>query len=286
MKGIVLAAGRGTRLYPMTLPLCKPLLPVYDKPMIYYPLSVLLQAGIDDVLIITPPGKDRDAFERLLGDGSKLGISISYEVQPRPRGIADALIVGEDFIGGDNVCLVLGDNVFFSPNLPERLSVAKSHTGGATIFGYRVEDPRAFGVVEFDKDGRVLSLEEKPQNPKSNYIVPGLYFYDSQAVDIAKGLKPSARGELEITDVNIEYMRRGMLNVVLLDDDFVWLDAGSADNLVDASLTVKQLQREKGFYVGCIEEESCRAGFITKQQLHALGREMERTKYGRYLLAR
>lgn len=286
MKGIILAAGKGTRLYPMTRPVCKPLLPIYDKPMIYYPLAVLLQAGIRDVLIITPPGEDRVAFEKLLGDGSQLGISITYAVQSVARGIADALMIGEEFLQGDDVCLVLGDNLFFSPNFRDQLEQARKNKSGATIFGYRVEDPRAFGVVEFDAEGNVLSLEEKPRNPKSNYIVPGLYFYDNNAIEIAKGLKPSARGELEITDVNIAYMEQGALKVVLLGDDFVWLDAGTADTLVDAAYTIRKIQNETGEYIACIEEIACQMGFITRDQMYQVGEQMKTTAYGKYLLSK
>lgn len=286
MKGIILAAGKGTRLYPMTRPVCKPLLPIYDKPMIYYPLAVLLQAGIREILIITPPGEDKQAFEKLLGDGSQLGVSISYEVQPVARGIADALIIGEEFLQGDDVCLVLGDNLFFSPHFVQQLALARKNTSGATIFGYKVEDPRAFGVVEFDGEGNVLSLEEKPQKPKSNYIVPGLYFYDGHAIEIAKGLKPSARGELEITDVNVTYMERGELKVVLLSNDFIWLDAGTADTLVDAAYTIRNIQSETGEYIACIEEIAYQMGFITREQMHLVGEQMKGTAYGKYLLSR
>lgn len=284
MKGIILAAGKGTRLYPMTYPVCKPLLPIYDKPMIYYPLDVLLQAGIRDVLIITPPNGEMEAFHRLLGDGRALGVRISYMEQPVARGIADALILGEQFIGGDRVCLVLGDNIFFSPNFGESLAQAVGNTDGATIFGYYVDDPRPFGVVEFDEQGNVLSLEEKPRRPKSNYIVPGLYFYDNQASGIAKALNPSARGELEITDVNIEYMRRGQLKVALLDREFSWFDAGTADSLLVAATEIKRLQAESGRYIACIEETAWRKGFITKVQKDAVGEEMKTTLYGQYLL--
>ena len=285
MKGIILAAGKGTRLYPMTYPVCKPLLPIYDKPMIYYPLGVLLQAGIRDILIITPPHGEIDAFRRLLGDGGALGARISYMEQPVARGIADALILGERFIDGDRVCLVLGDNIFFSPHFGESLSQAIAHEEGATIFGYYVDDPRPFGVVEFDAQGNVLSLEEKPRQPKSNYIVPGLYFYDHQASEIARGLTPSARGELEITDVNIEYMRRGQLKVALLDREFTWFDAGTADSLLAAAAGIKRLQAESGRYIGCIEETAWRKGFITKEQKDAVGTEMRTTLYGQYLLS-
>lgn len=284
MKGIILAAGKGTRLYPMTYPVCKPLLPIYDKPMIYYPLDVLLQAGIRDILIITPPHGEIDSFRRLLGDGGALGVHISYMEQPVARGIADALILSERFVDGDRVCLVLGDNIFFSPHFGESLSQAIDHGEGATIFGYYVDDPRPFGVVEFDGQGNVLSLEEKPARPKSNYIVPGLYFYDRQAGEIAKALKPSARGELEITDVNIEYMRRGQLKVALLDREFSWFDAGTADSLLTAAAQIKRLQAESGRYIGCIEETAWRKGFITKEEKNAVGEGMRTTLYGQYLL--
>lgn len=284
MKGIILAAGKGTRLYPMTYPVCKPLLPIYDKPMIYYPLDVLLQADIREILIITPPHGEIEAFRRLLGDGSALGVRISYLEQPVARGIADALILGERFIDGDRVCLVLGDNIFFSPRFGESLTQAIAHKEGATVFGYYVDDPRPFGVVEFDSEGNVLSLEEKPRQPKSNYIVPGLYFYDHQASEIAKSLTPSARGELEITDVNIAYMRQGELKVALLDREFTWFDAGTADSLLTAAAGIKRLQDESGRYIACIEETAWRKGFITKEQKDAVGESMNTTLYGKYLL--
>lgn len=283
MKGILLAAGKGTRLYPMTLPVCKPLLPVYDKPLLYYPLAALIQAGISDILLIIPPDEG-ELFERLLGDGSRLGVHITYAVQPVPRGIADAFLVGEDFIGDDAVCLVLGDNIFHEDHLADKLAQACAHRTGATIFGYYVEDPRAFGVVEFDEKGRAISIEEKPRFPKSHYIVPGLYFYDNRVVEIAKSLRPSARGELEITDVNNCYLAQGELNVVTLGRDFVWLDAGTADNLLVASQTVKRVQDETGRYIACIEELACRAGFIRTEQVHAQGLEQSKTLYGQYLM--
>lgn len=283
MKGILLAAGKGTRLYPMTLPLCKPLLPVYDKPLLYYPLAALLQAGIDDILIIIPPDEG-ELFERLLGDGSRLGVHISYRVQPVARGIADAFLIGEDFIGNDSVCLVLGDNIFHEQHLPEKLARARANTTGATIFGYYVDDPRAFGVVEFDESGRAISIEEKPRFPKSHYIVPGLYFYDNQVVEIAKGLIPSARGELEITDVNNEYLRRGALKVVPLDEDFLWLDAGTADNLLAAGQAVKRAQDESGRYIACLEEIAFSRGFISAEQVHQQGKAQHKTLYGQYLM--
>ena len=283
MKGIVLAAGKGTRLYPMTLPVCKPLLPVYDKPLIYYPVSVLIQAGIREILIIIPPGEEH-VFQSLMGDGSQWGLSISYAVQEVPRGIADAMLVGEDFIGTDSVCLVLGDNIFHHTQFPEILKQARNQNDGATVFGYYVEDPRPFGVVEFDGNGMAISIEEKPQHPKSNYIIPGLYFYDNQVIDIARGLKPSARGELEITDVNLAYLNQKRLKVETLEKDFVWLDAGTADSVLESSETIRNIQRDTGHYVGCIEELAWRAGWISLEQLHKLGTDLEKTKYGQYLL--
>lgn len=285
MKGIILAAGKGTRLYPMTYPICKPLLPIYDKPMLYYPLDTLLRAGIRDILIITPPKGEMEYFRRLLGDGSSLGVNISYVEQPVARGIADALILGEEFAAGDRVCLVLGDNVFFSPRFEEGLNRAMETEEGAVVFGYYVEDPRPYGVVEFDGAGNVLSLEEKPQQPKSNYIVPGLYFYDAQACALAKNLKPSARGELEITDLNIAYMRQGKLKAVLLDRDFSWFDAGTAENLLVTASEIKRLQEENRRYIACVEETAWRMGFISDAQKNAIGQEMAATPYGQYLLS-
>ena len=283
MKGIILAAGRGTRLYPMTRPVCKPLLPVYDKPLIYYPLSVLIQAGIREVLVIVPPG-EADPFTSLLGDGSQLGMSIQYTVQPVARGIADALLIGGEFLGGDDVCLVLGDNIFWALDLEQTLQRAARENRGGTVFGCRVDNPRPFGVVEFDATGRAISIEEKPQHPKSNYIVPGLYFYTSEALSIAGRLTPSARGELEITDVNLEFLRRENLQVIPLEDNYVWLDAGNADSLLTAAQTIHALQHG-GRYVGCIEECAFRQGWITEGQLRALGQPMAMTAYGQYLLS-
>ena len=282
MKGIVLAAGKGTRLYPMTKPVCKPLLPVYDKPLIYYPVSILMQAGIRDIMVIVPPG-EIPTFEALMGDGSQYGVNITYAVQPVARGIADALIIGEDFVGDDQVCLVLGDNIFYSPTLTTTLKNAASNPKGATVFGYWVEDPRPFGVVEFDKSGKAISIEEKPRHPKSNYIIPGLYFYDNQVMDIAKHLKPSARGELEITDVNLEYLNRGELRVVPLEKGFTWLDAGSADSLLTAGETIRKIQNETGRYVGCLEELGFNEGWISAEQVHKVGDELKMTLYGQYL---
>ncbi len=282
MKGIILAAGKGTRLYPMTRSICKPLLPVFDKPLIYYSLAVLQLAGIREVLVIVPPG-DQEPFERLLKDGSQLGMRISYKEQLVQRGIADAFMVGEDFIGSDSVCLILGDNIFYGTNLEDRLQEATKNTTGATIFGYYVEHPEAFGVVEFDAAGKAISIEEKPQHPKSNYIVPGLYFYDNRVIEIAKQVQPSARGELEITSVNTAYLAMGELQVVQLDQSFTWLDAGTEDSLLESALTVQKLQAESGRYVGCIEEIPFKKGWIDAAQLKALNADMEKTRYGGYL---
>lgn len=282
MKGIVLAAGKGTRLYPMTKPVSKPLLPVYDKPLIYYPIAILMQAGIREILVIVPPG-ETDSFASLLGDGAQFGVEISYAEQPVARGIADALLIGQKFVGNDRVCLVLGDNIFYAPTLAATLKRAAANDRGATVFGYWVEDPRPFGVIEFDKDGRAISIEEKPRYPKSNYIVPGLYFYDHQVMDIARGLKPSARGELEITDVNLEYLRRGQLQVIPLERNFTWLDAGTADSLLEAGQTIRQIQDSTGRYVGCLEELGLYEGWVTEEQVHDVGKELSMTLYGKYL---
>ncbi|MDO4173402.1 MAG: glucose-1-phosphate thymidylyltransferase RfbA [Eubacteriales bacterium] len=283
MKGLILAAGKGTRLYPMTKMICKPLLPVYDKPLIYYPLSVLLQAGIEDIMVIIPDGEE-DTFTKLLGDGSAWGVHISYAVQKVPRGIADAFLVAEDFIRGDSVCLVLGDNIFYDESRDYIfMQEAREREDGATVFGYYVDDPRPFGVVEFDADGNALSIEEKPRYPKSNYIIPGLYFYDSDVLEIAQNLKPSARGELEITDVNLEYLRRGKLKVVPLSDQFVWLDAGTADSLLQAANRICEVQERTGRYVACPEEVACQKGLITVEQANAIGKQLNQTLYGQYL---
>ena len=283
MKGIILAAGKGTRLYPMTRPVCKPLLPVYDKPLIYYPLSTLIQAGCNNILIIVPPDEEK-TFAELLGDGRGLGISIQYRVQPAARGIADAMLIGADFIGNDNVCLALGDNIFYSADWQTKLRYAAANKSGAVIFGIWVENPRPFGVVAFDENGKATSIEEKPVVPKSNYIVPGLYFYDSEVVSIARNLKPSARGELEITDVNLEYLRRGRLSVVPLERGFTWMDAGTADSLYKAAGIIRGIQSDAGKLVGCIEEDTYLNGWITRQQLYAMGEELKMTDYGKYLL--
>ena len=282
MKGIVLAAGKGTRLYPMTKPVCKPLLPVYDKPLIYYPIAILMQAGISDILVIVPPG-ETDTFAALLGRGEQFGLNISYAEQPVARGIADALLIGQEFVDDDRVCLVLGDNIFYAPTLGATLKRAAANDRGATVFGYWVEDPRPFGVVEFDKDGRAISIEEKPRYPKSNYIIPGLYFYDHQVMEIARNLKPSARGELEITDVNLEYLRRGQLQVIPLERNFTWLDAGTADSLLEAGQTIKHIQDTTGRYVGCLEELGLYEGWISEEKVHAIGTELGMTLYGKYL---
>ena len=283
MKGIILAGGKGTRLYPMTHAVSKQLLPIYDKPLIYYPLSILMLASIREVLIISTP-EDTPAYERLLGDGKRLGMAFSYKVQETPRGLADAFILGENFIGDDSVCLILGDNVFFGQDMTRTLRKAMENLSGATIFGYPVKDARSFGVVEFDRNHKVISIEEKPQKPKSNYAVPGLYFYDNRVVQIAKNVKPSPRGEIEITAVNNAYLEIGELNVILLGRGMAWLDTGTPANMLKASEFVEAVQGRQGFYVSCIEEIAWRRGFITTEQLAALGNELKMTDYGQYLL--
>ncbi len=282
MKGIILAGGSGTRLYPVTKSISKQLLPIYDKPMIYYPLSVLMLAGIRDVLIISNP-EYLGLFKSLLGDGKQIGMSFSYKAQEKPKGIADAFVVGEDFIGEDKVALILGDNVFFGQRFTEILREAASLKEGAVIFGYYVKDPSAYGVVEFDEKGNVLSLEEKPKHPKSNYAIPGLYFYDNHVVEIAKNLKPSARGELEITDVNKEYLKMGKLKVIPFGRGFAWLDTGTHDGLLEASNFVATIQKRQGFYISCIEEIAYRFGYIDEVQLLELAKPLEKTEYGKYL---
>ena len=283
VKGIILAGGKETRLYPMTKTVSKQLLPIYDKPLIYYPLSTLLLAGIKDILIISTP-EDTPTYEKLLGTGEKIGVNISYKVQDTPRGLADAFILGEEFIGNDSVCLVLGDNVFYGQNFTKILRDALENNQGATIFGYPVNDPRAFGVVEFDKDFNVVSIEEKPENPKSKYAVPGLYFYDNDVIEIAKNVKPSARGEIEITAVNNEYLKRGNLKVKLFNRGMAWLDTGSPAGMLQASQFVQTVQNVQGMYISCIEEIAYRRGFITKEQLQAIGEELKMTDYGKYIL--
>ncbi len=281
MKGIILAAGKGSRLYPITKPVCKPLLPVYDKPLIYYSISTLMRAGIRDILIIVPPGYVQ-SFEDLLGHGESLGVHISYLEQKVQRGIADAFIIGEEFIGDDNVCLMLGDNIFYGPLFRRKLRKIVRHFENAVIFGYYVSDPRPFGVVEFDDHGTALSIEEKPKHPKSNYIVPGLYFYDNKVVEIAKKIQPSARGELEITSVNNEYLKEGLLMVETLGNEYSWFDAGTADSLYEAAGAIRNAQRS-GKLIGCPEEQALRNRWITVDQLRDTAFEMEQTKYGQYL---
>lgn len=283
MKGIILAGGSGTRLYPLTKAISKQIMPVYDKPMIYYPLSTLMLAGIREVLIISTP-RDLPVFKDLLGSGEQLGMSFSYAVQETPRGLADAFIVGADFIGDDSVALVLGDNIFYGQSFSRVLQNAAAKEKGATIFGYYVKDPREYGVVEFDSNNKAVSIEEKPAIPRSNYAVPGLYFYDNDVVDIAKNVKPSARGEIEITSINNEYLRRGDLYVETLGRGFAWLDTGNHDALLDAADFVAAFQKRQGLYISCIEEIAYKRGFITREQLVELAQPLLKTDYGRYLI--
>lgn len=283
MKGIILAGGSGTRLYPLTKSVSKQMLPVYDKPMIYYPLSTLMMAGIREILIISTP-RDTRLFQDLLGDGSKLGLSLQYAVQAQPRGLADAFIVGEAFIGRDSVGLILGDNIFFGQSFGATLKKVVQRQEGATIFGYYTKDPRAYGVVEFDREGNAVSIEEKPKTPKSNYAVPGLYFYDHNVVEIAKKLKPSARGELEITAVNEEYMKNGKLKVELLGRGMAWLDTGTIESLREAGNFIEAIQKRQGLYVACIEEIAFRNGYISKEQLVEMAGPLTKIDYGKYLL--
>ena len=284
MKGIILAGGKGTRLYPMTRAVSKQLLPIYDKPMIYYPLSVLMMAGIREILIISTP-EDTPIYERLFEDGSRLGLKLCYKVQETPRGLADAFILGKEFIADDRVCLILGDNIFYGQDFVRLLNNASELKEGAYIFGYPVKDARSFGVVEFDKNRKVVSIEEKPSKPKSNYAVPGLYFYDNKVVEIAQSVKPSERGEIEITAVNNTYLERGELNVILLGRGMAWLDTGTPDGMQKAAEYVEAVQSRQGFYIACLEEIAWRKGFIGDQELKVIGESLKMTDYGQYILS-
>jgi glucose-1-phosphate thymidylyltransferase len=283
MRGIILAGGSGKRLYPLTRAVCKQLVPVYNKPMIYYPLSTLMLSGIREILVITTP-RDREGFVDLLGDGSEIGMRITYAVQPSPGGIAQAFVIGADFVGDEAVALALGDNIFYGHGLPELLRAAVARTRGATVFGYMVRDPERYGVVEFDANGRAISLEEKPAKPKSSYAVPGLYFYDRDVVSIAKALRPSARGELEITDVNLEYLRRGLLHVERIGRGIAWLDTGTHESLLQACNFVQTIEERQGLMMACIEEIAYRMGYIDAQQVRTIADSMKMNEYGQYLL--
>ncbi len=282
MKGIILAGGSGTRLYPLTKAVSKQIMPVYDKPMIYYPLSTLMLAGIQDILVISTE-RDIPVFQQLLGDGRQIGLRISYKIQKEPRGLAEAFIIGEDFIGTDRVALVLGDNIFYGQSFSTILQNVAAREVGATIFGYYVNDPREYGVVEFDNDWNAVSIVEKPENPKSNYAVPGLYFYDNSVIELAKNVKPSLRGELEITSINNEYLKRGLLKVQPLGRGFAWLDTGNPDALIEAANFIATIQKRQGLYISCIEEIAYKKGFIDSEQLEKLANELIKTPYGQYL---
>lgn len=283
MRGIILAGGNATRLYPMTLVVSKQLMPVYDKPMVYYPLATLISAGIRDILIISTP-QDLPRFEQLLGDGKQIGCNFSYKVQDKPKGLADAFIVGADFIGNDKVAMILGDNIFYGSNMDEQLKQFTNPDGGV-VFGYQVADPERYGVVEFDKSGKVLSIEEKPSQPKSNYVVPGLYFYDNEVIEIAKNVKPSARGEIEITEIQNAYLQKGKLKVCLLDRGTAWLDTGTFDSMHQAAQFVQVIEERQGLKIGCIEEAAWRQGFIDDSQLAKLAEPLQKSGYGQYLLS-